>query len=126
MKYQKETLFFSMMLSVTSVVFLMISIIKSALPFSAIDVLVHAIIYFALGFIGCWVGQLLAGNKMAFKPLFWVAPLAFILPHQISKFTGLYEAMPLVHFLLVAAAACIIGWRFALSPANEFNPNQNS
>ena len=126
MKYQKETLVFSIMLSVTSVAFLMIPVLKGVLPFNIVNVSVHAISYFLLGSIGYWLGQLIAGKEMLLKPLFWAAPLAFVLPHQLSKLTGLYEIMPLGHFLLVAAVAFFVGWRFPLSPANQVNLNENS
>ena len=126
MKYQKETLTFSIMLSVTSVLFLMIPILKGVVPFSIISISVQATIYFILGFIGYWFGQQIAGKEMALKPLLWMAPLTFVLPLQISKLTGLYEAIPLAHFLLVSAMAFSIGWRLPLSPANQINLIESS
>ncbi|MEZ5548899.1 MAG: hypothetical protein R3E74_14125 [Pseudomonadales bacterium] len=126
MKYRKETLTFSTMLSITSVAFLMIPIIKGLLPFSIVSILIQAAIYFVLGASGYWLGQLAAGKSMVLKPLFWMGPLTFVLPHQISNLTGLYETMPLAHFLLVLAMAFLIGWRFPLSPANEVNLNAQS
>ena len=126
MKYQKETLTFSIMLSATSVLFFMIPILKGVVSFNIISISVHAAIYFILGVIGYWLGQLIADKEMVLKPLLWMAPLTFVLPHQISKLTGLYEAMPLAHFLLVAAMAFSIGWRFPLSPANKVNLSKSN
>lgn len=126
MKHGKEALIFSITLSITSVAFLIIPMVKGAWPFDSLSILIQAAIYFALAFFGYWLGQLIAGKRMVLKPLFWMGPLTFVLAHQLSKLTGLYEVAPLLHYLLIILTALIVGWRLPLSPANEVNLSARS
>ncbi|MFP1677190.1 hypothetical protein ACLD02_00770 [Alloalcanivorax sp. C16-2] len=126
MKHGKEALIFSITLSITSVAFLMVPMVKGSLPFDSLSILIQAAIYFVLAFSGYWLGQLIAGKNMVLKPLFWMGPLTFVLAHQVSKLTSLYEVAPFLHFLLVVLMAFIVGWRLPLSPANEVNLSARS
>lgn len=106
MEYQKETIVYSAVLSATALFFILLPVIRGNLGIGAISILITLVIYFLVGFVGFWLGQ-----KLVLKPVYWAAPLCFVVPFQISKFTGLNEVFPGAHFLLVVAFAFLVGYR---------------
>lgn len=111
MEYQKETIVYSTVLSATALLFILLPVIKGNLAIGAISIAITLAIYFLLGFVGFWLGQKISGQKLVLKSVYWAAPFCFVVPFQISKFTGLNEALPGAHFLLVAAFAFLVGFR---------------
>lgn len=111
MKSQKETIVYSAVLSATALFFILLPVLKGNLAISAISILITIAIYFLIGFVGFWLGQKISGQKLVLKPVYWAAPLCFVVPFQISKFTGLNEAFPGAHFLLVATLTFLVGFR---------------
>lgn len=111
MQYQKETLAYSAVLSVTALVFIMLPVLKGNLSIGAINIALSLLVYFVLGFVGFWLGQKVSGYTLLLKSIYWAAPMCFFLPYQVSKFTGINETFPAAHFLLVVAAAFLVGLR---------------
>lgn len=111
MEYQKETIVYSAVLSATALFFILLPVIRGNLGIGAISILITLVIYFLVGFVEFWLGQKISGQKLVLKPVYWAAPLCFVVPFQISKFTGLNEVFPGAHFLLVVAFAFLVGYR---------------
>lgn len=111
MEYQKETFAYSGMLSATALLFIIIPALNGNLSIGPIRVAIAVIVYFLLGFVGFWLGQKVSGHKLLLKPVYWAAPLCFVVPYQVSKLTDINETFPGAHFILVVAFAFLVGLR---------------
>ncbi|MBA6421837.1 hypothetical protein [Pseudomonas sp. 5Ae-yellow] len=111
MLHTKETFVYSGVLSATALFFLVVPSMKGGATIGLLSIAIAVAVYFLLGFVGFWVGQNISGHRLLLKPVFWAAPLCFVVPYQTSKLTGINEVFPGADLILVLALAFLVGFR---------------
>ena len=114
MKNRKDAIMFGVTLAITSQIFYAIPFFKNEDSMSILPFLLNFILFLFPGVLGFLSGQSFSRPPERNKHILFAGPMTFVISHQLSKYIGLYESMPLAVLMVVFLASLVMGWRLSL------------